>query len=127
MLRRKLGGHEEIIVRITAPTNNKDQRNFKLVKTGRRVDVYQIHYGYPYKISLPLKYQADEITFIGLALQSNDKAFINGNSYTEGLYVDNNLHLSNKALYANSLRIRVLDDISFTIDKVYIGSYITKE
>lgn len=119
-----MGGYEEVNIQVTL---NAYIRYFKLVKIGRRVDVFQIHDAYNYTDSLPLKYQASETTFIGLTLGSDNRYNFSSDSTIEGLFVGTNLRMSLYALSSNDIKIRAVNGGDPAINQLYVGSYITKE
>lgn len=118
------GGYEEVNIKVTL---NAYTRYFKLVKIGRRVDVFQVHSAYPVSTSLPPKYQASETVFIGLTLGSDGGNKFLSDGLIEGLFVDTNLRMSARALSSNDIKARAVLGGSPAISQLYIGSYITKE
>lgn len=121
------GGDEEVIVRVDLQNNSQDQRYFKLVKTGRRVDVFQVEPPGSYAYSLPVKYQSNKLTFIGMTYKyerTYRNTFFEETDSFSGLFVDTSMCLKPNVMDANNAHVGFADRY---VEQVYIGSYIAKE
>lgn len=122
-MRRKLGGggYEEVKISITS---GNYKYSFKLVKTGKRVDVYQIPKSDFYIDTLPHNFRAEEFSFVGLAYRD---------SYMDGAFTSSiNMFLIGDFLFLEPMQdyygdTKNIKKDNYKIDQLYIGSYITKE
>ena len=122
------GGYEEVNIRLnTVNVNgygNAEYKYFKLIKIGRRVDVFQVKELVIFTNYLPLNFRTNLATFIGYCYRkTNNKKYFFDKScliVKDSVYVYNyeNGNYENVDLAAVSQN---------NIDQLYIGSYITKE
>lgn len=114
--------------------NTGNRFYFKLIKIGRRVDVYQVHAKSDALDTLPSNFKASTQTCLSAIYESksnskNERYFeIYDSSY--GLLVDETLSLTNNyymTIYGDTHFQVTLITNNQGINQVYIGSYITKE
>lgn len=123
------GGYEEVVVKVL---NNNKRYYFKLIKIGRRVDVYQIHDTSNAVDVLPTSFEANEQTCLGTIYNSEDSSglkYFESKYNNRGLVIDDTLGVTEEKdyIYGNDTYTLTFYLYRKDLKQIYIGSYITKE
>lgn len=124
------GGYEEVVVQVM---NTGNRFYFKLIKIGRRVDVFQILNNKDVLDELPPKFLPTEKTFVGRIFD----VYTSGFSYNmensrlltvaKRLNIDGKTHISIEVQTWKVSKSFNYIEMERNIKQIYIGSYITKE
>lgn len=113
------GGYEEIVVRV----QKEYEFYFKLIKIGRRVDVFQMIEASNAVDVLPNSFKADKGTCIGVMYKIVGRNYFSTSTRTYGLFVNYTLGLTEEI--ESSFQLKYY--FNYGVTQIYIGSYITKE